>query len=78
VAPHFVLERHSSYLGASGLAMAATLGSAMPQLVIGVLADLRQLRWMASLGLSLAGTGAGLAGVVPANGLVWLMLLASG
>ena len=76
--PYLVLERHSSYLGASGLAMAATLGSAMRQLVIGVLADLRQLRWMASLGLSLAGTGAGLAGVVPANGLVWLMLLASG
>ena len=50
----------------------------MPQLVIGVLADLRQLRWMAPLGLSLAGTGAGPAGVVPSNGLVWLMLLASG
>ena len=78
VVPYFVLERHSSYLGVSGLAMAATLGSAMPQRVIGVLADLRQLRWMAPLGLSLAGTGAGPAGVVPSNGLVWLMLLASG
>ena len=78
VVPYFVLGRHYSYLGASGLAMAATLGSALPQLAIGVLADRRQLRWMAPLGLSLAGAGAELAGVVPSYGLVWLMLLASG
>ena len=78
VVPYFVLERHYSYFGASDLAMAATLGSALPQLAIGVLADRRRLRWMSPLGLSLAGTGAGLAGVVPSYGLVWLMLLASG
>jgi len=65
VVPYFVLERHYSYVGASGLAMAATLGSALPQLAIGVLADRRRLRWMSPLGLSLAGTGAGLASVVP-------------
>ena len=34
--PYFVLERHFSYLGASGLALAATLGSALPQVVVGV------------------------------------------
>jgi hypothetical protein len=42
--PYFVLERHVSYLGASGPAMAATLGSALPQLAVGVLADLRRVQ----------------------------------
>ncbi len=55
--PYFVLERHFSYVGASGLALAATLGSALPQLPVGLLADRRRLAWMAPLGISLAGTG---------------------
>lgn len=62
--PYFVLERHYSYAAASGLALAATLGSAFPQLLIGLLADRHPLRWMSPLGLVLAGVGAGLAGLV--------------
>jgi len=76
--PYFVLERGFSYLGASGLALAATLGSALPQLVVGVLADRHRLPWLAPLGVGLAGTGAGLAGLAPTYPLVFVLLLLSG
>ena len=76
--PYFVLERHFSYLGASGLALAATLGSALPQLGFGVLADRRRYAWMAPLGVSLAGIGAGLAGLAASYPLVFALLMLSG
>jgi MFS transporter, FSR family, fosmidomycin resistance protein len=76
--PYFVLERHFSYVGASGLALAATLGSALPQLLVGVLADRRRLPWLAPLGIALAGTGAGLSGLAPGYPLVFALLLLSG
>lgn len=76
--PYFVLERHFSYVEASGLALAATLGSALPQILVGVLADRRRLPWLAPLGISLAGTGAGLSGLVPSYPLVFTLLLMSG
>jgi len=76
--PYFVLERHFSYLGASGLALAATLGSALPQLGFGVLADRRQHRWMAPVGVGLAGIGAGLAGLATSYPLVFALLVMSG
>lgn len=76
--PYFVLDRHFSYLGASGLAMAATLGSALPQLAVGVLADHRRLPWMSPLGIMLAGAGAGMAGLAPRYPLVFTCLLLSG
>lgn len=76
--PFFVFDRGISYLGASGLALAATLGSALPQLPIGVLADRRRVPWMSPLGVSLAGIGAGVAGIVPGYPLIFLSLLLSG
>jgi MFS transporter, FSR family, fosmidomycin resistance protein len=76
--PYFVLERQFSYLGASGLALAATLGSALPQLAVGVLADRHRLPCFAPLGVSLAGIGAGLAGLAPTYPLVFALLLLSG
>lgn len=76
--PYFVLERHFSYLQASGLALATTLGSALPQIAIGVLADRRRLPWMAPLGVSLAGVGAGLSGLVPSYPAVFALLLLAG
>lgn len=76
--PYFVLERHFSYVGASGLALAATLGSALPQLVVGLLADRHRLPWMAPIGLSMAGIGAGLAGIAPTYPLVFALLVFSG
>ena len=76
--PYLVLARHYSYVQASGLALAATLGSALPQLGIGVLADRRRLPWMAPLGISLAGIGAGLVGLAPSYPLLFALLLLSG
>jgi FSR family fosmidomycin resistance protein-like MFS transporter len=78
VVPYFVLERHFGYVAASGLAMAATLGSALPQMVIGVLADRHRLPWMSPLGVSLAGIGAGLAGLVPGYPAIFALLVLSG
>ena len=76
--PYFVLERHFSYVEASGLALAATLGSALPQVPVGLLADRRSLRWMSPLGVSLAGIGAGLSGLAPTYPLVFALLLLAG
>lgn len=76
--PYFVLDRHYGYVAASGLSLAATLGSALPQLVAGVVVDRHPVRWMAGAGVSLAGTGAGLAGVLHGYALVWALLFASG
>lgn len=76
--PYFVLERHVSYVGASGLALAATLGSALPQILVGVLADRRRLTWLAPLGISLAALGVGLAGLAPGYPLAFALILLSG
>jgi MFS transporter, FSR family, fosmidomycin resistance protein len=76
--PFFVLERHYSYAAASGLALAATVGSAVPQLLIGLIADRRPLLWMAPLGIILAGLGAGLAGLVHPYPAVFALLVLSG
>jgi MFS transporter, FSR family, fosmidomycin resistance protein len=76
--PYFVLDRHYGYVAASGLSLAATLGSALPQLVAGFVVDRYSVTWMAGAGVALAGTGAGLSGVTPGYGLVWLLLLLSG
>ncbi len=76
--PYFVLERHYSYVAAGGLTLAATLGGALPQPLIGVLVDRLRLPRLAAAGVLLAGTGfalAGLAGPYPA---VWALLLLSG
>ncbi|MFG1792214.1 MFS transporter [Nocardia sp. NPDC049149] len=76
--PFFVLERHYSYVAASGLALAATLGSSLPQPVLGVLADRWRLLWLAPAGVAVAGLGAGLAGLAPTYPAVWILLLLSG
>src|SRR5215472_10897156 len=76
--PYFVLDRHYGYVAASGLTLAATLGSALPQLVAGLVVDRYSVSWMAGAGVSLAGIGVGLSGVLPGYALAWLVLFASG
>ncbi|MDA0166361.1 MFS transporter [Solirubrobacter ginsenosidimutans] len=76
--PYFVLERDFSYSAASGLALAATVGSAVPQLLVGWAADRRGLSWLSPVGLALAATGFGLAGLAPTYATIWLALLLSG
>lgn len=76
--PYFVLDRHYGYVAASGLSLAATLGAALPQLVVGFVVDRYPVSWMAGVGVSIAGVGVGLSGVLPAYPLVWVLLFASG
>jgi FSR family fosmidomycin resistance protein-like MFS transporter len=76
--PFFVLERGYSYTAASGLALAATLGSALPQPMLGIAVDRRALLWLAPAGVAIAGIGAGLAGLAPTYPAVWILLLLSG
>lgn len=76
--PFFVLERDFSYVQASGLALAATFGSALPQPLVGVLADKYRLPWMSALGVTLAGIGVGAAGLAHSYAAVFALLLLSG
>ena len=78
VVPYFVLDRHYGYVAASGLTLAATLGSAVPQPFFGVIADRRNAGWMAGTGVGLAGLGLSVAGLLPAYGAVWSAILVSG
>ncbi len=78
VVPYFVLDRHYGYVAASGLILAATLGSSLPQPVLGVIADRRNAGWMAGAGVGLAGLGLSVAGLLPGYGAVWCAILASG
>lgn len=76
--PYFVLDRHYGYVAASGLTLAAALGSSVPQPVVGVLADRYRLGWLAAAGVATAGIGLGLAGLAPAYAMVWTLILISG
>jgi FSR family fosmidomycin resistance protein-like MFS transporter len=78
IVPYFVLDRHYGYVAASGLTLAATLGSSLPQPVLGVIADRRNAGWMAGAGVGLAGLGLSVAGLLPGYGAVWSAILLSG
>jgi MFS transporter, FSR family, fosmidomycin resistance protein len=78
VVPYFVLDRHYGYVAASGLTLAATLGSSLPQPVLGVIADRRNAGWMAGAGVGLAGLGLSITGLLPGYGAVWCAILLSG
>ncbi|MBR7837039.1 MFS transporter [Actinospica durhamensis] len=76
--PYFVLDRHYSYLAASGLTLAATLGASLPQPFIGLAVDRFRLGGLAAAGVAIAGLGAGLSGLAGSYALVWLLILVSG
>jgi MFS transporter, FSR family, fosmidomycin resistance protein len=76
--PYFVLDRHYSYLAASGLTLAATLGSSLPQPLIGLAVDRWRLGRLAAAGVAVAGIGAGLSGVFRPYFAAWLLILVSG
>lgn len=76
--PFFVLERHLTYTQASGLALASTFGSALPQVLVGVIADRVRAPWLSAAGVALAGIGAGLAGLAPSYATVFIAFLLSG
>ncbi|MFE9779437.1 MFS transporter [Streptomyces sp. NPDC005775] len=76
--PYFVLDRGYSYVAASGLTLAAALGSSVPQPFIGVAVDRYRLGRLAPAGLAVAGIGLGLSGPVEPYPAVWLLILLSG
>jgi len=77
--PYFVLDHRYSYVAASGLTLAAALGSSVPQPLVGVLVDRYRLGWMAAAGVALAGAGLGLSGLAAgAYPMVWVLILLSG
>ncbi|MFC5907125.1 MFS transporter [Streptacidiphilus monticola] len=76
--PYFVLERHYGYLATTGLTLAATLGSALPQPLVGLAVDRFRLPWLAGAGVGMAGLGLGLSGLVGSYAGVWLLILLSG
>lgn len=76
--PFFVLDRGYSYTAAAGLALAATLGSALPQPFLGLIVDRRRVLWLAPLGVTTAGVAAGLSGLAPSYWWTWSALLLSG
>ena len=76
--PYFVLDRHYSYVAASGLTLAATLGSSLPQPLLGVVADRLRVGWLPALGVAVAGLGLGFSGLATAYAAVWALILLSG
>ncbi|MFD0898975.1 MFS transporter [Actinomadura sediminis] len=76
--PYFVLERNYGYAAAGGLTLAATLGSALPQPLIGLAVDRFRLPRLAAGGVLLAGAGFALAGPAGPYPLVLALLLLSG
>jgi FSR family fosmidomycin resistance protein-like MFS transporter len=76
--PYFVLDRHYGYVAATGLTLASTIGSSVPQPFIGLAVDRFKLGWLAALGLAIAGLGLGLSGTVHAYPAVWCLILLSG
>jgi FSR family fosmidomycin resistance protein-like MFS transporter len=76
--PYFVLDRHYSYLAASGLTMPAALGSSVPQPFVGMLVDRRPLPGLAAVGVAVAGLGLGLSGLAGPYPAVWALILLSG
>ncbi len=78
IVPYFVLDRHYGYVAVSGLTLAATFGSSLPQPFFGLVVDRLRAGWMAGAGIGLAGLGLSLAGVFPAYAATWCMILLSG
>ena len=76
--PYFVLNRHYSYLQASGLSLAATLGAAIPQPLFGIFVDRRDRAWQVPCGIALAAAAAAGAGVAVSYALTWILLLVCG
>ncbi|WP_255954511.1 MFS transporter [Streptomyces odontomachi] len=76
--PFLVAERHYTYAAASGITLAATVLSSITQPLFGVLIDRRRMTWLVPVGVTLAGTGIGLAGLSGSYVWTWLAIALSG
>jgi len=76
--PFFVADRHYSYAAAAGLMFALTAMSSAVQPVFGALTDRLHLFWLVPVGLTMAGVGIGLSGLMPSYPLTFLVITFSG
>ena len=76
--PFFMSAFDFSYAAVAGIIFAANMTSSIVQPVFGHLADRFSKPWLLSVGLMLAGGGAGLAGIVPGYGWILCMAIVSG
>jgi len=76
--PFFAAERHYTGLAAGGLTFAATFLSSAVQPGFGWLSDRRRMRWLAGLGMLVAGIGVGLSGLGTSYLLTWSAITLAG
>jgi len=76
--PFFVADRHYSYAAAAGLMFALTAISSAIQPVFGALTDRLHLFWLVPVGLTMAGVGVALSGLMPSYPLTFLVITFAG
>ncbi len=76
--PFLAIERHYTYVGLTGLTLAATFLSSAVQPAFGVITDRRRLGWLIAAGLLVAGIGIGLSGLGDSYLITWLAIALSG
>jgi MFS transporter, FSR family, fosmidomycin resistance protein len=76
--PFLALERHYTYVGLTGITLAATFLSSAVQPAFGVITDRRRLGWLIPAGLLVAGIGVGLSGLGDSYAITWLAIALSG
>jgi len=76
--PFLAIERHYTYVGLTGITLAATVLSSAVQPAFGVITDRRRLGWLIAAGLLVAGIGVGLSGLGDSYAITWLAIALSG
>jgi len=76
--PFFIAAYRLSYTAAAGLVLAQTLASSIVQPLFGMLADRRSSPWLVPVGLSFAGLGVAVSGIVPGYELIFAAIAVSG
>ncbi len=76
--PFLALERHYTYVGLTGITLAATFLSSAVQPAFGVITDKHRLGWLIAAGLFVAGIGVGLSGLGDSYAITWLAIALSG
>ena len=77
--PFLALERHYSYIGLTGITLAATFLASVVQPGFGALTDrYRNLGWLVAAGLLVAGLGIGVSGLGDNYLITWFAVAASG
>src|ERR1700733_4570370 len=76
--PFLAIERHYTYVGLTGIPLAATFLSSAVQPAFGVITDKRRMGWLIAAGLLVAGIGVGLSGLGDSYVITWLAIALSG